>query len=1263
MQEPVNVTEPPVVLPAITYPPDLPVSERREEIAAAINANQVVIVSGETGSGKTTQLPKICLELGRGLNKTIGHTQPRRLAATSVAKRIAEELNTEIGDLVGYQIRFADRTGARSAIKLMTDGILLAESQRDPLLRRYDTIIVDEAHERSLNIDFLLGFLKQLLVKRKDLKLIITSATIDAKQFSEHFAINGQPAPVIEVSGRLYPVEVHYRPISPDKEFIEPGHKEHEKEDDRDLNDAIIDAVNECARYGSGDILVFLPGEREIREAADALRKQQLIGTEVLPLYARLSHAEQESIFKPKGNNRRIVLATNVAETSLTVPGIRYVIDSGLARVKRYSWRNKVEQLRIEAISQASANQRAGRCGRVGPGVCIRLYAEDDFKQRPPFSDPEILRSSLAGVILRMKALRLDDIEQFPFVEMPSGRAIADGYQLLQELGAIDEEQKLTKVGRALSRLPVDPRIARMVLAARDHHCLHEMLIIASGLSVQDPRERPLHDREAAERAHQRFIDPQSEFLSFVKMWNWYGEQVKSRLSSRKLNGLLRQNFLSPMRFREWREVHKQLLNLVREQNWRSNTVEATNEQIHCALLTGLLANIGHKSEDSTVYQGTRDIRFVIHPGSSLGKKGGRWVLAGELVETSRLFARCVARIDPSWIEKVADHLLRKTWSNPRWEKRAGRVVANERATLYGLLIYHGRRLHYGRINPVEAREIFIRDALVSGEINSELPFLKHNRQQIQAIEKLEHQSRRPDILIDEALIYAFYDAKIPAHVCQTASLEKWFKGLTKEQAAAMRLSREDLMRHDAAGITTEVFPRRVEWDGVSLALDYHFEPGSLRDGVTLTIPLYHLNKIDAQRCEWLVPGMLKEKVQALLRSLPQRLRRHCVPIPDYADGFHQRWFEKAAHPRTSLIDAIISDVWQERRQRLAASDFKVESLAPHLFMNFKVVDEHGRLLSGGRNLERLRAEHGSQAQVSFQRLASSDQAVAKALSHEKITSWSFGELPELLEIKRGARSVVGYPALVDKKDSCELDVFDDPELAACTHRGGLRRLFRIALHEQIRFQSKHIPELTKMSLLYMSLGTQDELREQIIDAAIDAVCLNDPLPSSAETFAERVEQARPRLGLLTQEIAKQCALILAEWSTLQRKLPTIKSHKQAFDDMQAHQSRLLAKYFIRDNTPQRLAHFPRYLKGAQARIDKLRADPARDARWMAELLPMQNLYLKALSSAKGKRDPKLDDFRWMLEELRVSIFAQELRTPMPISVKRLERAWAAMQR
>lgn len=1246
--------------PAINYPEDLPVSARRKDIANAIKNHQVVIVSGETGSGKTTQLPKICLELGRGRKKMIGHTQPRRIAATSVANRIAEELKTEIGDWVGYQIRFSDKTSPHSAIKLMTDGILLAESQRDPLLRRYDTIIIDEAHERSLNIDFLLGFLHQLIKKRRDLKIIITSATIDAEQFAQHFSVDGKPAPIIEVSGRLYPVEILYRPILTDN-LDKEGRKKDEAAE-RDLNDAIIDAVRECQRLGAGDILIFLPGEREIREGTDALRKAQLIGTEILPLYARLSHGEQTRIFKPQGNSRRIVLATNVAETSLTVPGIRYVIDSGLARVKRYSWRNKVEQLRIESISQASANQRAGRCGRVGAGVCIRLYGEDDFKQRTEFTDPEILRSSLAAVILRMKALRLNDVETFPFVDPPSGRAIADGYQLLQEIGALDEERTLTKVGHDISRLPVDPRIARMILAAKDQQCLSEVLIIASALSVQDPRERPLENRDVAERAHQLFVEAQSEFLSFVKMWRWYADQVKSRLSHRKLAALLRERFLSPMRFREWREVHKQLHNLVREQGWRLNDSEATYEQIHLCLLTGLLGNIGHKTEDSHVYQGTRDIRFYMHPGSTLGKKAGRWIVAAELVETTRLYARCLARIDPVWIERVGAHLLKKNWSEPRWEKRAGRVVASERATLYGLTIYSGRRVHYGRINPVEAREVFIRDGLVAGEIQSNLPFLKHNDQQINAIEKLEHQSRRPDILIDDGLIYAFYDKLIPTDIYQTATLERWYKKLPKTKAEHLLLSRDQLMQHEAAGVTTDVFPRQIEWKGVKLKTDYHFEPGSIRDGITVTVPLFHLNQIDNERAEWLVPGMLKEKVQHLLRSLPQRLRRACVPVPDYAEGFHQRWFELAQAPSKSLTEAIAEDIWKQKRIRIQTSDFKIENLPPHLLMNFKVIDEQGRMLSGGRNIDQLKAEHGQAAQTSFQEVAVKDKTVAKALSHDRITNWSFGELPEILEIRRGGHAVVGYPALVDQGDYCDLDVFDDPTVALRTHQIGLRRLFKIALRDAVKFQEKNLKNLTRLALFYMNLGTQEDLKEQLIDAAIDQSCLLDPWPTNQNEFKQRTDEARQRFGLITQELAKQADVILQAWTDLMRKLPTIKTHTHAYEDLQAQQSRLVHKWFIRDTDPQHLQHYPRYLKAAQLRIDKLRTDPKRDQQLMGEVLPWQTKYLRAKVALKGAEDLQLARFGWMLEELRVSLFAQELRTPMPISIKRLERAWHALQ-
>ncbi|NYE21660.1 ATP-dependent RNA helicase HrpA [Pigmentiphaga litoralis] len=1269
-------------VPAITYPEELPVSARRDDIAKALAAHQVIIVSGETGSGKTTQLPKICLELGRGSTGMIGHTQPRRLAATSVARRIAQELNTPLGQVVGYQVRFNDRTEAGASIKLMTDGILLAESQRDPWLRAYDTIIIDEAHERSLNIDFLLGYLKQLLPRRPDLKLIITSATIDADRFATHFASPGHDrAPVIEVSGRLYPVEVRYRGIdtprgqdpnasgNPD---TAPRKEKREKEnlsrdEEKDMIDAIVDAVDECARHGAGDILVFLPGEREIREAAEALRKHHPPGTEVLQLFARLSQADQEKVFHPKGSGRRVVLATNVAETSLTVPGIRYVVDTGLVRMKRYSWRNKVEQLHIEPVSQASANQRAGRCGRLGPGVCIRLYEEDDFALRAPFTDPEILRASLASVILRMKALKLDDIEDFPFVEAPPGRAIADGYHLLQELGAIDDSNTLTPVGRELARLPVDPRIGRMILAARENACLSEMLIIASALSVQDPRDRPQEAQEAADQAHAKFADERSEFMAFLKLWQWYNDAVAHKQSQRKLVDTLRQSFLSPVRMREWHDIHAQLASVVGEQGWRLNEAPATLEQVHQALLAGLLGNLGYKAEEDAQYLGARGIRFYIHPGSRLARKAGRWVVAGELVETSRLFARTIAKIDPVWIERAGKHLLNKNWSDPRWEKKEGQVVANERATLYGLIIYSGRRVNYGRINPSHARELFIRQALVTGDIDTKLPFIAHNKKLFAEIEKLEHKSRRPDILVDDELIYAFYDRQIPADVHQLATLEKWYRDQTatpeRDKSRLLFLSRDELMRHEAAGVTTDVFPKMLSLHGIDMALDYHFEPGSPRDGVTLSVPLFALNQLDATRCEWLVPGMLKEKVHLLLKSLPQKLRRHCVPLPEYAAGFFDRWFEVAVKPDRGLIETLIADVREQKTLQLAPPDFKLETLPAHLFMNFRVLDENGRMLSMSRNLAQLKGELGREAQATFQQVASRDKQVAQALAHEGLTDWTFGPLPELLEIKRGGLSVIGYPALVDKGTSCDLDVFDDPAEALRHHRAGLLRLFRLQLKEQVKFLEKNLNGLTQMSMLYLPLGTQEELRDQIIDTALAQACLGDPWPTDAASFTARRNEGKGRLGLLAQEIARLVSTILTEWAAVMRKLPQARGHAASHADIEQQMRALMPKWFVRETPYTQLVHYPRYMRAAQARVDKLRADPARDAKLLGELGQLLTPYQRAKAARKGVDDARLDEFRWMIEELRVALFAQELRTPMPVSVKRLQKAWEAIQR
>ncbi|SMR66052.1 ATP-dependent RNA helicase HrpA [Cupriavidus plantarum] len=1278
-------------LPPITFPEALPVSARRDEIAAALRANQVVIVAGETGSGKTTQLPKICLSIGRGPLRAgeppgrsgglIGHTQPRRIAATSTAKRIAQELGSPVGEHVGYQVRFNDTMSPGASIKLMTDGILLAETQNDPLLRAYDTIIIDEAHERSLNIDFLIGYLRQILPRRPDLKIIITSATIDAKRFAEHFAHNGKPAPVIEVSGRLYPVEVRYRPIREDvapnaaNAATTPSPKSAQAKE-RDLYDGIVDAVDELCRLGPGDVLVFLPGEREIRETAEALRKHHPPHTEILPLFARLSVQEQERVFKPSGA-RRIVLATNVAETSLTVPGIRYVVDTGLARVKRYSYRNKVEQLQIEAVSQAAANQRAGRCGRVADGVCIRLYEESDFASRPRFTDPEILRSSLAAVILRMKALRLTDIEQFPFIEPPLGRAVADGYQLLQELGAVDDANQLTPMGRQVAKLPLDPRVARMILAAREQHCLREVLIIASALSVQDPRDRPQEAQEAADQAHRRFFDDKSdlpsEFLGWVRLWKWFEDAVAHKKSNKQLQDQCRANFLSHLRLREWRDVHSQLLTTVTEQGWRLNDSEPTYEQVHKALLTGLLGNIGCKIDDGEKgrdsrgreYLGARGIKFHLWPGSLIAKKVGRWIIAAELVETSRLFARTLARIEPEWLEQVGRHLLKISWSDPHWEKKAGQVLALERATLYGLVVYQHRRIHYGPMNPVEARELFIRRALVEGEFETRLPFFAHNQRLVREIENLEHKSRRQDVLVDDELIYAFYDRAIPADIYNQVSFEKWYRETSESVKGGklLYLNRDELMRHEAAGITTDLFPKTMTIAGVDMGLTYHFEPGSHRDGVTLTVPLYALNQVRPERADWLVPGMIKEKVHLLLKSLPQKLRRHCVPLPDYAAGF----VDRHAFGEGDLIDVLIADIREQTGTMIKRADFKLETLPAHHAMNFKVIDEHGRQLDMGRNLAQLRAELGGQAQQSFQSIAARDVPAAEAGQYENLTSWSFGELPELLEIRKGNQTLFGYPALVDRGDHCDVEVFDDPQEAARVHHAGLRRLFALQLREQVKFIEKNVPNLQQMAMQYMTLGTQEQLREQIVQVALDRACLQAPLPRNEAEFNTRKDEGRARLSLLAQEIARLVGSILAEYAGLPRKLLQAKPYGTTYQDMEAQLGRLMHKSFIADTPYTQLVHYPRYLKGMAMRVDKLKGDAPRDAQRLQEMTPLIQQWQRAekqlRTQGRGAADARLDEFRWMLEELRVALFAQELRTPVPMSVKRLQKVWESMQR
>jgi len=1237
-------------LPQPEFDPALPISAKRGEIARAIGSHQVVIVCGETGSGKTTQLPKICLELGRGVAGLIGHTQPRRIAARATAARIAHELKTELGQAVGFKIRFTDRTSPSSYLKLMTDGILLAETQGDPELRQYDTLIIDEAHERSLNIDFLLGYVRGLLPRRPDLRLVVTSATLDAERFARHFG----DAPVIEVSGRLYPVEVRYRPPARDKD------------DEVDLDEAIVDAVDECARAGPGDVLVFLPGEREIREAAEALRKHHPPDTEILPLYARLSAPEQERVFRPHGG-RRIVLATNVAETSLTVPGIRYVVDPGLARVKRYSYRNKVEQLQVERISQAAAKQRAGRCGRVAAGVCIRLYDEEDHARRPAFTEPEILRSSLAAVILRMKSLGLGAVEAFPFIDPPAARAIADGYAALQELGAVDEQHALTEHGRQLAKLPVDPRIGRMVLAARAEGSLPEVLVIAAALAVQDPRERPLDRAPAADAAHKKFADEKSDFLSYLKLWKFFDEGLHHE-SNRKLQRACREHFLSFNRMREWRDIHSQLKELVGELGWKAGEPRPDAGQyarVHRALLTGLLGNIGLKTEEAPAgesrgfaaapYLGARGIKFWIHPGSALVKKAPRWIVAAELTETTRLFARCVAGIDPAWLERIGAHLLRRSHGEPHWEKNRAEVVALERGTLYGLPVYANRRVAYGPIDPVAARELFIRQALVAGDWETRAPFFLHNRRLVREIETLEHKSRRPDVLVDDELIYAFYAALVPEAVHNGAAFEAWRGEAERRNPKLLFLKREDLMRHEAAGITTELFPHQLEMAGRTFALEYLHDPGGPRDGVTMTVPLIALNQVSAARCEWLVPGLLKDKVQRLAKSLPQKVRHRLGPLPEFAAEF-----AAATPPRdTPLAEALARYARDSRNVGVALDGFRPETLPAHLLMNFRVVDEHGRQLALGRNLAQLRAELGDRAGEQFATVAGAGAALSG------LTDWSFGELGEMMEIARGAQTLIGYPALVDRGATVDLDVLDSPEKARAVHRAGLRRLFMLRLKEQAKYVEKSLPGLPALTLQFAALGDAGELQSQLVAAAFDRTCLVDPLPKTRAAFVQRADEARSRVALIAQELARLVGAILGEHQALAKKLQAAKAFPEAVRDVEAQLARLLPKDFVVATPWERLQRFPVYLKAAGLRLEKLRADPARDRRAAAELAPLEAQWLRedARQRKTGSADPALEQFRWLLEELRVQLFAQELKVPVPVSAKRLAKLWQTLGR
>ncbi len=1205
-------------LPRPNYPMELPVSLRRDEIAQAIREHQVVVLAGETGSGKTTQLPKICLEAGRGIGGMIGHTQPRRIAARSLANRIAEELNTEVGDAVGCKMRFSDQTRPTSFIKVMTDGILLAETRGDPRLTAYDTIIIDEAHERSLNIDFLLGYLKNLLPKRPDLKLIITSATIDTDRFSKHF----DNAPVISVSGRTYPVAVRYRPEDPDNP--------------KPLSERIVDAVAETTGPGGGgDILVFLSGEREIREAADALRRHHPAGTEVLPLFARQSAGEQQRIFRP-GNKRRIVLATNVAETSLTVPGIKYVIDPGTARVSRYSTRSKVQRLPVEKISRASADQRKGRCGRLSDGICIRLYSAEDYLARPEFTEPEIRRTNLAAVILKMLSLNLGDIAGFPFVEPPERKQIADGFTLLAELGAVDARRTITPLGRKLAAFSVDPRLGRMILAADRYGCLSEILILTAALSVQDPRERPMDARQKADQCHREWVDQKSDFVAYLNLWRFFEEQSR-HLSQNKFRKLCKERFLSYLRLREWRDIHRELAAQVKQIGLHPNTDDADYEAIHKALLSGLLGHVGQKKEKRD-YLGARGGEFVLFPGSGLGKQPPKWLVAAELVETGRLFGRTCAAIEPEWVEEVAGSRLKRTFAEPHWEQGKGAVMAWERTSLYGLILCPRRKVHYGPIDPAVSREVFIRQALSTCRINSRLPFLKHNRQLLEEAESAAAKTRNGGV--DEEALFRFFDNRLPEGIHNARALDRWYR--EQPDKTLLHLSRADIMADN--GEDTALFPDRWDADGVPLPLSYHFQLGHKADGVTVRLPVHMLTGIDPHPFEWLVPGMVREKVGHLLKNLPKRYRKEFMPWPHWADRF-----VTAVPPRKQpLIHALAEFLYRQRQVAVPADAWAVERLPDHLKMRFAIIDEKGRQIDAGRDLPALVAALSGAAKRGFDALPKGE------LERERVTGWDFGPLPESVPIGDGA---LGHPALVADGERVSLRLLETAEAARAAHRNGLIGLLEQTCAPRMRQLAKLA--IAKPTLLhYAPMGTVETLRKQIKTAAFNHLVFGtQETIRTPERFARCQQRIEAELLPCAAEIIRMAGLALTEYQKVHTRLsPTrLRGAPEALDDVRQQFKRLMGADFIVATPFHWLGHLPRFLKAILQRLERLDQRPTGDLPRLAELTPLISAYQQVLSkNGDGPPTPEQVDFGFLLEELRVSLFAPELKTSQPVSVKRL---------
>jgi ATP-dependent helicase HrpA len=1236
-------------VPKITYPEQLPVSQKKDEILAAIRDHQVVIVAGETGSGKTTQIPKICLELGRGVKGLIGHTQPRRLAARTVAERVAEELNTPLGSAIGWKVRFTDQVGDSTLVKLMTDGIMLAEIQTDRELRQYDTIIIDEAHERSLNIDFILGYLAQLLPRRPELKVVITSATIDPERFSRHFG----DAPIIEVSGRTYPVEVRYRPL------LEEGGEDA----DRDQVTAICDAVDELQREGPGDILVFLSGEREIRDTADALNKKNLRFTEVLPLYARLSHAEQHRVFQRPaqgaGAVRRIVLATNVAETSLTVPGIKYVIDPGTARISRYSHRTKVQRLPIEPISQASANQRKGRCGRTSDGICIRLYSEDDFHSRPEFTDAEILRTNLASVILQMTAAGLGDIAKFPFIDPPDSRHIKDGVQLLEELGALDPQQKdvrkrLTPIGRKLSQLPVDPRLARMVLEADRNGCVREVMVIAAALSIQDPRERPSDKQQQADDKHRRFADETSDFLAFLNLWRYVREQQKT-LSSSAFRRMCRSEFLNYLRIREWQDIYSQLRTVARSMDIHVNEEDADPQRVHTSLLAGLLSHIGLKDTDKNEYLGARSAKFAVFPGSALFKKPPRWIMSAELVETSRLWARVNARIEPEWVEPLAQHLVKRTYSEPHWEQKQAAVMAYERVTLYGVPLVAQRKVNYGRIDPEVSRELFIRSALVEGDWRTHHQFFHDNRKLLGEVEELEHRARRRDILVDDEALFDFYDERLPDHVVSGAHFDSWWKHKRREEPELLNFEHSMLINEAAEAVTKDDYPDSWRQGKLKFKVTYQFEPGADADGVTVHIPLQVLNQVTPNGFDWQIRGLREDVVTELIRSLPKPIRRMCVPAPNYAKAF----LERAVAGPEPLTSVLADELHRMVGVDVHPEDFDWSKVPDHLKMTFRVVDERRRKLAEDKDLEALKLRLKPKTREAISKAAGSIGIEQRS----GLTQWTIGTLPATFETRRGGHTVRAFPALVDEGESVAVKLFDTEAEQAEAMWRGTRRLILLNLPSNpAKFAQSKLGNADKLALSRSPHGSVQALFDDCVTAATDKLIADHGGPAwDEEGFRKLFDKVRADVVDTTFDTVAKVRQVLAAWQACERRLKATTSPVllPGLTDVKEQLAALIHPGFVTAAGWRRLPDLLRYLVAVDRRLQQMPTSVQRDRTRMDKVHEMRDEYAQLLAAFKPGQPvpPEVREIRWMLEELRVSYFAHALGTAYPVSDKRILKA------